>query len=69
MKDVYLNIIAGNFNRDLWKKVEDFLCNYNDQERLKGIDETFMAKEKELKEFLSTGQASKPIDDYLKRMF
>jgi hypothetical protein len=49
LKEIYLNSINQIASKDLWRKVEDFLVNYPDQDKLKNLDEIFISKEKDIK--------------------
>jgi hypothetical protein len=39
LKEIYLNAVNNNMSRDLWRKTEDFMVNYEEQDKLKGFED------------------------------
>jgi len=66
LKDLYHFIIQGQFNREIWRKVEEFLVDFPEQEKLRSLDETFANKEKEIKAFLV--DQNKALDEAMKKV-
>mmetsp|Transcript_9491 Transcript_9491/g.9027 ORF Transcript_9491/g.9027 Transcript_9491/m.9027 type:complete len:147 (+) Transcript_9491:5771-6211(+) len=66
LKEVYQQIINGQFNKDTWRKVEELLIDYPEQEKLRSIEDLFTNKEKDIKNFLTDDKAH--LEESLKKI-
>ncbi len=68
LKEIYINSINSIASKDLWRKVEDFLINYPEQDKLKNLDDVLISKERDIKLHLDNKlvQLDEPLKKILK---